>query len=313
MTIITRFSRRLVLSLTGAVVALVLTFQPTAVRAAELSLTTMARLAEVVYLIKKGKSVNKVTPKGFVLRKTFNSRTGVYANLFEEKKTGRVVLSFAGTEFSDPRDLLADLGIAKKEVKKFLGYLLDEIVEDANNIPKPVRKAAKKTLRAVMGVNKKVKKKKARKAMEKGPKASTKLNRQVGAALDMLDRLAKVKKRNGLAIKIAEVEVTGHSLGGFFVQVIAVKRKIRRAVAFNPPGADNYLKGAKGPRHLTNHARKGDLVGRLGKHTGNLYLYKNAKFKWKRVKRVYLAQNHGMRDFREDLAKGMKHKKVVRD
>ncbi len=283
-----------------------------AAKAADLSLTTMARFAESVYLIKKGKDVSKVTPQGFVLREKYDSGTGVYAILFEEPKAGRVVLSFAGTEFSDPSDLLADLGIAGKEIEQLLDYLVEDIIDDAG-IPKKVCDAAKKTMRAVMGIKKNYKKSKGRDVLKKGAKPGKKLDRQVAAALGILDGLTKVKRTNGKLIRIDEVEVVGHSLGGFLAQVLATKRLLRRAVAFNPPGADRYLNGAKAPGYLTNHARKGDLVGRFGKHTGPLYVYKNAKFKWERVKRLYLAQNHGMRDFREDLDKGMAAKRMVED
>lgn len=309
MAIVKRKVSLYLMVLAGGVLVLFLAAQSPRAEAAELSLLDMVKLSEAVYRVAKKEDYRKIAPKDFKLLKSYKDSTGVFASLFEQQKTGKVVLAYAGTEFSDPRDLLADMGIAKKEVKKALGYLVDSIIDDAKIKPKSARKAAKELMRKVMKVGKKAKKSKARKALDKGPKSSKKLNRQVAAALSILDGLAKVKKTNGKPIRISEVEVTGHSLGGFLVQVVAVKRKIKRAVTFNPPGASEYLKGAKAPRYLTNHSRKGDIVGRLGKHAGDLYLYKNVKFKWKRIKQAYIGQNHKIKGFIEDLGKGMKGKK----
>ncbi len=157
-------------------------------------------------------------------------------------------------------------------------------------------------------VKKAVKKSKARKILNRGPKPTRKLNQQVKAAFSILDKVTKKKKRNGKYVRVSEIQVTGHSLGGFLTQVVTVKRKVRRGIAFNPPGARSYLKVGSKKSNLTNHSRKHDIVGRFGKHVGKHYLYRDVKFKWKKIKKRYLMRNHGIDEFRKELFKGMRPK-----
>jgi hypothetical protein len=147
--------------------------------------------------------------------------------------------------------------------------------------------------------------------MKKGPRLSKKLKRQIKAALSIVDKVTKLKKKNGRKIKLSELQVVGHSLGGYLTQIVTVKKKVKRGVAFNPPGAGGYLKGVKKVRNLAVHSRQSDIVGRFGRHVGKMYLYRDVKFKWKSFKKNWILLNHGSKSFSKDLRKGMRPKKRI--
>jgi hypothetical protein len=92
------------------------------------STSEMAKLTDAAYLVVKKKHRSKNTPSGFRLIKVYRDKSGVDASVFEHKKTGQIDLAFAGTQPSDPRDVLADLGLTKSEIKAALGKTLGDMV-----------------------------------------------------------------------------------------------------------------------------------------------------------------------------------------
>lgn len=293
-------------------VSAALVMLPAGAKAAEISIAKMAKLADAPYFTGKSKKRDKATPDGFTFLHHFEKNNGLEAALFEEDATGKIVFAIAGTQFSDPKDLAADLGLANKEFKHALRHFSDHMVDDAKFIPKTARKGVKEAFHVLFNLSKKKKKSELEKVMGGGPKISAKLKKQVDAALALVDKVAtSFKKRDGkTAIKLSDIVVTGHSLGGYITQVVTAKKKVKRGVTFNAPGAAAYLKGAHPTRNLTNHSRKSDLVGNFGKHVGTLYHYKNAKFKWEKLHKAIFIQNHSMTEFRRDIKKGAKGKKV---
>ena len=295
----------------GAVFAVLLSIGSAQTMAKNISAKDMANITDAAYYVIKKKYRKKRTPSGFYLLKYYRDKSGVDASVFIHKKTDAVALAFAGTQPSDPRDVLADLGLAKKEINAALGHLLEKMVDGAK-MPKLAKKGFKATIKKIYKIKKTAKKSTANKILNKGPKPSKKLRRQIDAALAIVDKVAKLKKKNGQMIKLSEIQVVGHSLGGYLTQIVTVQKKVKRGIAFNPPGAGGYLKNAGKPKNLTIYSRKSDIVGRFGKHVGRMYLYKDVKFNWKNFKKNWLLENHGSGSLKKDLRKGMKPYKRIK-
>lgn len=295
---------------TIVVLTIFLTVNSIPSQAKNLSTYDMAKLTDAAYYVIKKKYRKKRTPSGFYLLKTYHDNSGVDASVFEHKKTRSIALVFAGTQPSDPRDLLADLGLTKSEIKGALGHVLESMVNDSK-MPKLAKKAFKKTIKGVYKIKKAVSKSKAKKILDKGPKPSKKLKRQIAAALSIVDKVTKLKKRKGQRIKLSEIQVVGHSLGGYLTQIVTVKKKVKSGVAFNPPGARGYLKVGKKFKNLTIHSRKSDIVGRFGRHVGKMFIYRDVKFNWKNFKKNWILENHGSKQLKNDFRKKMKPKKRI--
>lgn len=289
--------------------ALVATRPATAAQLQGITFEDIAYLTDGPYFAFEKKEKNQETPDGFTLLRAFKHKSGIQAALYEQNETGTVIYSIAGTQFSDPRDILADLGMGTVELQALMSKGIGDLVDGAKEIPKPVRKKVKKAFRSIFGikVNKKVSQ--VQDALKSGPVISTKLRRQIKNGITFFDEVVGSQKSNGDVIKENEIVIAGHSLGGYIAQVIAVERKPLRVVTFNAPGADTFVKGRPANTQVTNHVRKADIVGNIGKHVGDTYRYRNAKFKWSRVHKTIFIANHSMKIFKRDIRKrGIKAK-----
>lgn len=282
------------------------------VMAAELQGITFedfAYLTDGPYFAFEKKEKNQETPDGFTLLRTYKHSSGIQAALYEQDNTGTVIFSIAGTQFSDPRDMLADLGIGTSALQAVLSEGIGDLVNDAKDIPKPVRKEVKKAFRSIFGIKGKKKAAQAQEALANGPVLSNKLRRQIKNGIAFFDEVVGSQKSNGDVIKAREIIIAGHSLGGYIAQIIAVERRPKQVITFNAPGAYTFVKGRKANAQVTNHVRRADIVGNFGKHVGDTYRYRNAKFKWRRVHKAIFVANHSMKIFKRDIRKrGIKAK-----
>ncbi len=85
----------------------------------------------------------------------------------------------------------------------------------------------------------------------------------------------------------------GHSLGGYFAQLAAVKHG---AVAhtFNAPGA-RYEKENSPRKTIINHVRENDLAGRIGQHFGTVLFYPDLDLQVEEYSENALMKGHAVR------------------
>lgn len=137
------------------------------------------------------------------------------------------------------------------------------------------------------------------------------LQRVAAETLKIVEQVRRLKKRDGSAIRLREIDVVGHSLGGYLTQLVTALFPVRSGVSFNGPGlyrlvsrpedeletllgsqADRYRRRYPAAR-MQNHVKRLDPVGRFGRHFGVVYIYeapaKNA---------------HSMALFRKELEEG---------
>ncbi len=255
----------------AASVAAFVVFSSASVDAKTVSRAEAANLAEFSYTVfkKKGGQLSGFT----VLDKWPNKpglnwleKSGAGMVLFERKSDQQTILAFVGTQKTDPRDIIADLGIGLQEFLPMLG------------VPKVVIDAL--------------------------IKVSPKFARQVEAARKYVSALPKKKDSKGRPIKLKNMWLTGHSLGGFLAQVISNEFKIP-AITVNAPGAAHEYKPKGKNTQLVNLKRQLDLVALVGRHMGTVVDYPNATPASKNFVKALL-DNHGSTKFKEDLGKGLK-------
>ncbi|MDB5101370.1 MAG: hypothetical protein JWM80_5791 [Cyanobacteria bacterium RYN_339] len=196
----------------------------------------------------------------------------------EELPSRRVVVAFTGTQTDDVDDVLADLGVGKSIALGLESSLVKKLASIAGDSGKTTA-LNRTTLRD-------------NKALRAQVAAATAFEKEV---------IATGKHQDGKPVLATEVRLTGHSLGGFLAQVVAVRASLP-ATTFNAPGATAYLDpGATA--HIVNHMRAHDIVGRVGNHVGNLVLYSDVKVQWTNLKERYVIRNHSIDGLVTDLTK----------
>ncbi|MFC1746590.1 tectonin domain-containing protein, partial [Candidatus Riflebacteria bacterium] len=241
------------------------------IKGAPVSVTTFAECCSMAYHL--GKKTFRA-PAGFRVLLSRKDRSGVQGVTFVNGNNTQMIVSFAGTQAkSDPKDVLADVGIVKGEAdrvaKKVAGVMVNVVTFGKVKIKWPQ------------------------------PKLTPTLRRQVAAA----ERFV-VDSQNKLRGKRYNLTVTGHSLGGYLAEFISAKRGLT-AHTFNGPGVTGHIAPNKQAR-LYAHIRNHDIVGRTGKHLGATIVYENTPFKLKKIKERWAVRNHSVDEFHKNLRSGMK-------
>lgn len=265
-------------------------------------ISDLAHISKAGYLEAE---MNAMVPGGYrIIKKASNGKTGFQALAVEGPS--QVVIAFAGTKFDDPRDLLADLGISKaiiKEVVKglltrFKMYLLNGLLrfgklvagtwKRLNSAWQLISRPFKKALSRMQGYR----------IRNTGNQAIADQVREAKAFT------AQVLASLTGASKGKKVLITGHSLGGFLAQVVGAWKKFETHT-FNAPGAAGY-EGAPRFGKVTNHVRSFDIVGRFGRHVGQVVKYPDTPMMWSRIKERFLNRNHSIVAFINELKANIK-------
>lgn len=237
------------------------------------SLTECARLSDLAYYPKK-----QSPPSGWkLIADTIVKKWGFQGSAFYNVKDKELVIAFAGTQLDDPKDILADLGIASGEIEKH-ALLISKATASIFQ-PKKASSSASEKVKV------------------KGGKETQK---QVEEARRFYSRVLNLGKLKNL--KYSKM-VVGHSLGGFLAQVIAAENGVK-AKTFNAPGAAAFT--TKRSSSITNYVRNFDMVGGFGIHIGTKVVYPGVQFEPLNYKERYVIRNHSMTEFYSDLKKGLK-------
>ncbi len=239
-------------------------------------------------------------PEGYtVLLGHARPRGGFQGVAFEKTQTGEVVVAFSGTNFADPEDLLADLGIgisdtgALKRAIKILLHLEDQLVGGESE----------KEMMAVIKV--------AMNKMIFSPSENVRLQiddarkffKDVTSLMSQRKRFALLHRDFEDAGKEPPIVLTGHSLGGFLAQILASENDLS-AHTFNAPGAAGMMNALGSPK-IVNHVRRFDLAGIYGKHVGRVLNYPSSKISVSNYFMTFFIRNHVMSQFLNDLEQGM--------
>jgi len=289
-------------------------------------------------------------PSGFkLLYGVKRSQGKIQAMAVEHLASGKVVIAFRGTRGTDLSDLLADMGIAARNVAAVVGVTLRSLKKMLTETVKSIGRAAKKVAKkAVKGLKKTVgkisgffgrKKKNKKKKRSKAPTPTQSpvqavkpelyregksesslvkflkkfvsklgkhlpLHKKIAAAKAFVKKVLELKKSGGAAITKADLVITGHSLGGYLAQVVGGYYQVRTET-FNAPGALHG--GRKSSTLVTNHVRRTDVVGRLGRHIGKVLLYPDEVYKLFDLSQRYVIANHDMSPFIPTLKKAWRH------
>jgi hypothetical protein len=235
-----------------------------------------ATLSEMVYHLDGDPDMNDlIEPPGFKRVATAaDAKSGFKAAAYEETATKALVVSYAGTD--DMHDVLADLGIAEKQIDAYE----DEAEKAAES------KLAKWDSKLT---------KEMAKAESMTIKPTEDLLRQIKLADAFYDDVAA--KHPGRTITI-----TGHSLGGYLGQLES-SRTGAAAVLFNGPGGADMSRGKAAD--IVNYVRRYDVVGNVGRHIGKMESYIEVKLHMLDVKTRYALRNHSIVNIRKDLQAGM--------
>lgn len=207
--------------------------------------------------------------------------TGMRVSAFRLKGTNNIIITYRGTDLTNNANLLIDLGIAAS--------ILDSTDANSYFVAEHAHAWFEKHasgLLNLMGNNKNL--------MRYLP---------TNAALSLLNycgydiETAKKYKRLGIAHAFQAFTqikkenpgctyyITGHSLGGFYAQMVAYHYGLT-AYTFNAPGAyqayrqlypdwSRKLWWIRSKKLITNYVRKHDLVGTFGTHLGQIKIIPN--------------------------------------
>ncbi|MBF0406641.1 MAG: hypothetical protein HQM10_04760 [Candidatus Riflebacteria bacterium] len=238
-----------------------------------------------------------------VLSTHLKLRDGFMAVAFQCNRTSEVIISFSGTHFTDPEDLLADLGIVKSDIES-LKEAIEVLMKPGANPQNPDYQKAKQTIA------------KTKSSMIDSP--DQKVTDQIIEAREFYQKvltLLESKKRFDILHKDIDdnasndkqkvkISVCGHSLGGFLAQIIAYENKLP-CHTFNSPGAAGIFKKELSSQLIVNHIRMFDLTGYYGKHIGSVLVYPEVNRTMTNFYMPFFIRNHVMGGFYEDLQNGM--------
>ena len=235
---------------------------------------------------------------------------GFQAIAFEERLTRAVFIVFAGTEGSDPDDVLADLGILAHEIdslKEAIAILLKPKVPSPPNGSDEENAKALSVLRAAQ--NKQLDNPNAtiRDQLVRAWNFFTQVQHLIAvqARFDALHEALPPTGNSPLTptlLQTRQIVIIGHSLGGYLGQIICAKTGIP-TVTFNAPGAAGMAGTTVGP--CTNFRRRHDVVGVYGKKIGTEISYPDVPIQWSNFPKPFFIRNHLITQFLQDLKSGL--------
>lgn len=226
------------------------------------------------------------------LARVDDKKSGVQAIALERRRDHAVVVAYAGTDVSEPADVLADLGLVAGEIR----YLVDDSLCAVRH---PLAKARARAAPPCAGAAHE-RADRLRAAGPRVPKATRAMDDQLAVSRRFLDEVLATKNLDGRTITVADVTVTGHSLGGFIAQIVAAEHGAR-GVTFNGPGAQHYAP-ALHSLVVRNLVRRHDVVGNFGVHIGTTEYWDDVPLKaGKGESKLYIARNHSIAAFHASL------------
>jgi hypothetical protein len=235
-------------------------------------------------------------PCGFsLLMKSDSSRPfGFQAAAFRHEKSGIVVMAISGSNGGDPGDILANMGVFAAEIdslKESVANLLSKKSSDDKTLDYMKKMTLGRPAQVVLGQIRE-----AESFLQR-----VRMLARVQAGFDFLH--ANPLERKNRIENPPTIYLSGHSLGGYLVQILSARYGIY-GETFNAPGASGFLKGARA--NTIDHIRRHDLVGIYGRHAGQLVCYPDVPIQWSNFPKPFFVRNHLVEDFLDDLKKGIK-------
>jgi len=262
-----------------------------------LAIACVLSYTQDVNLVNKHKLYNEICEKGFKFVAS-QSQADERAVAFVNDDLKTIIVAIRGTHADNVWDLLCDLGVVLATLEKssaeevFLLWLAAMLLGDDNRGSSAVKailpfiqfaggqifyllEKAISTLGNTTGVSAFLKDSKLPETLQILKQNNTELAKN--AVLNKLK--AEVEQADLFIGTFLEDQkyhnyrliVTGHSLGGFFAQIIAAKKGLD-AITFNAPGAkawmDQYALKIHEKCSITNYVRTSDLAASLGTHIG---------------------------------------------
>ncbi|PKK90092.1 MAG: hypothetical protein CVV64_11275 [Candidatus Wallbacteria bacterium HGW-Wallbacteria-1] len=278
-----------------------------------------------------------------IVSKVRDIETGFQAYACRHESTGNILIAISGTQFADPMDLLADLGIIQSSIDAFTnrtGDVIDALlayrksVQDGSDSERQEFLAShflsleSRWVRVARMMESKTNYRNA--ALDNQINQAREFVRKTIAGIVPAAGSASVKGSSEAHGSSGKVILVGHSLGGFICQVIASETDGLITHTFNAPGASAYIaylaekKSSNGHEFNTgtqksskddfriasgtqvfNHLRRSDPIGRFGRHLGNEIIYSNARTILAIIPLVYIGKNHTMPLFVKEISAGL--------
>lgn len=247
-------------------------------------------------------------------------KTGMRVIALKLKETNNIIVSYRGTDSNNKANLLIDLGIAAAELES------DQLNSDLvyNHAQQWLKKYCNELLGSLTHATKYLPTNLALKALGTwGYDLETGKSYKARAVNDAFLTFEMIKKEH----PGCSYYLTGHSLGGFYAQLIGYHYG-HTAYTFNAPGAYHtyrqchprwarILRWMRRKNKITNYVRDHDLVGTFGVHLGTVKIIPNGNVSNEENDQTnmsikeqlwllyqlpnYVRNNHGIRHLVNDL------------